>query len=102
MFVVTVCIPVSAFASLIKISGGIMSSIIWLNLCAIILRIKKYKPTINKKKRRYDEIPLLVITNLYSIKHLISSSLTDSYIELDYFLLIDVLREYDDMKEKNQ
>ena len=25
-------------------------------------------------------------------------SLMDSYIERDYFLLIDVLREYDDMK----
>ena len=38
--------------------------------------------------------------NLDCIKDLVSRSLTDSYIEQGYFLLIDVLIEYDDMKEK--
>ena len=38
--------------------------------------------------------------NLDCIKDLVSRSLTDSYIERGYFLLIDVLIEYDDMKEK--
>ena len=39
-------------------------------------------------------------TNLDIIKGSVSSIFIDSYIECDYFLSIDVLREYDDMKEK--
>ena len=38
-------------------------------------------------------------TNLKSIKGLISGSLTESYIERNYFHLIDVLRKDDYMKE---
>ena len=37
---------------------------------------------------------------LYCIKGLISRSLTNSFIGRDYFLLIDVLRKYDDTKEE--
>ena len=37
---------------------------------------------------------------LYCIKDLISRSLTDSCIGCDYFLLIDVLRKHDDIKEE--
>ena len=40
------CISISSFASLIDISKRIMSSIIVLNICSIIARIKKYKPII--------------------------------------------------------
>ena len=43
---------------------------------------------------------LLAKTNLDRIKDLISSSLIDSYIERDYFHLIDVLRKYGYMKEE--
>ena len=41
---------------------------------------------------------MLAKTNLYCIKDLISSSLTD--IECDYFHLIDVLGKYDYKKEE--
>ena len=43
---------------------------------------------------------LLSKTTLYCIKGLISRSLTNSFIGRDYFLLIDVLRKYDDTKEE--
>ena len=43
---------------------------------------------------------MLAKTNLDRIKDLISSSLIDSYIERDYFHLIDVLRKYGYMKEE--
>ena len=44
-----------------------------------------------EKKKKYKEITLFGKTNLVSIKVLLSSSLTGSYIERDYFNLIDVL-----------
>ena len=55
---------------------------------------------LKKKKRKHDRIALLAQTILDWIKILISSSLTDSYIECNYFQLIDVLRKYDYMKEE--
>ena len=48
---VTVRISISAFASLVDISNGIMSSTIGLSICAIIARIYKYKSIIKKKKK---------------------------------------------------
>ena len=96
VFAVTVCISISAFASLVDISKGIMSSTIGLNICAIIGRIKIYKSIIKKKKMQHGEIALLAKTNLDCIKSSISRSLIDSYIGREYFLLIDVLREHDE------
>ena len=49
---------------------------------------------------KHDKIGLFPKTNLGCIKGLISRSLTDSYIERNYFLLIDLLRKYDYMKEE--
>ena len=97
---VTVCISISGFASSVNISKGIMNFTIGVNSCANIGRIKKYKSIIKKKKKNHDEISLLAKANLDFIKGSISKSLIDLYIECDYFLLIDVLREYDGMKEK--
>ena len=57
-FAVTVCISISAFASLVNISKGVMSFTIRANICAIIARIKKYKSII-KKKNKHNEIALL-------------------------------------------
>ena len=96
VFAVTVCISISDFASLINISKGVMSSVIELNICGIIARIKKYKSITKKKKKMNDKIALLAKTNSECTK----GSYIDSYIECDYFLLMDVLREYDGMKEK--
>ena len=98
VFAVTVCISISTFSSLVYISTGIMSSAIGSNFCAIIARIIKHKSII--KKRKHDEIALLSKTNLHCIKASIFRSLTDSYIVRDDFLLIDVLREYHNTKEK--
>ena len=44
---------------------------------------------------KYDQVLLLAKTNLDCIEDLISSSLTELYIERDYFQLIDVLRKHD-------
>ena len=58
-----------------------MSSKIGLNICAIIARIKNYKSIINEKKKKYDETAFL------------------AQMERHYFLLIDSLRKYVNMKE---
>ena len=52
VFAVTVSISISAFAFLVDICKGIMSSEIGLNICEIIARIKNYKSIINKKKKK--------------------------------------------------
>ena len=100
IFTVTVCICICAFASLVGISKGIMSSRIVCNICPIIARIKNYKSIIKKKKKKDDEIALLAKANLDSIKDLISRFVTHSYFDCNYFNLIDVLRKYDYMKEE--
>ena len=99
LFAVTRCISISAFASLVDIPTRIMSSAIGLNISAVVARIKKYKSIIKKKKKKNDEIALLVKIKLDSIKGLSFRSLTDSYIGRNYLLLTDVIRKYDNMKE---
>ena len=44
------CISISAFASLVSIAVGIISSAVELNICAIIAA-KKFKSIIKKKKK---------------------------------------------------
>ena len=48
--IITRCISISAFASLIGIPIKITSSAIGLKICAITARIKKYKSVITIKK----------------------------------------------------
>ena len=101
VFAVTGCISFSAFASLVNIRAGIMSSTIGLNICAIIARIKKYKSIIKKKEKKHDKIVLLGKTDLHCKESVFSRPLIDSYIIQDDFLLVDnVLRKYDYMKEE--
>ena len=57
--------------------------------------IKKYRPIIKKKKKKYDEK-----ANLNFIKSLFSKYLRKSYIERNYFILIDVLRKHDYVKKE--
>ena len=90
VFAVTVSISISAFASLINIFHGIMSSTIGLNISAIIARIKRYKAIIKKKQKKRNEVALLAKAILDCIKGLISRSLTDSCTGCNYFLLIDL------------
>ena len=47
---ITGCVSISAFASLVGIPTGIMSSAIGLKICTVIAGIKKYKSIIMKKK----------------------------------------------------
>ena len=95
VFAITGC--VSAFASLVDISTGIMSSTIGLNICEIITK----KSILKKKKTKDDEIALLAKNMLDCRKGLSSRSLIDSCITHDDFLLVDsMLKRYDYMKEK--
>ena len=55
---ITACISISAFASLLDIPIGIMSSAIGLKICAIAAGSKMYKSIFKKKK--HDKIVLLV------------------------------------------
>ena len=90
----------SAFASLVDISKGIMSSTIRLNICTIVAEAKRYKSIIKKKNKKHDEIiALSEKTSLDCTKSSTSSSVVDSYIECNCFLLINMLREYDNMKK---
>ena len=94
-FAVTGCISVSAFASLLGIPIGIMSSAIGLNICALTKRIKTCKSIIKKNKKKHDKM-LLAKSKLNSIEVLISKALIDSNISHDEFVLINkMLTEYD-------
>ena len=52
----TVCVSISAFASLVDIPIEITSSEMGLKICAITAGIKMYKSIIKKKKQKHDEI----------------------------------------------
>ena len=52
----TVCVSISAFASLVDIPIEITSSEMGLKICAITAGIKTYKSIIKKKKQKHDEI----------------------------------------------
>ena len=97
---ITACISTSAFAYLLCIPIKIMSSAIGLKICAIAAGIKKYHSIIKKKKKKHYKIVLLAKSKLSSIEVLISKALIDSNISYDEFVLINVLKEYDNMKEE--
>ena len=98
---VTGCISISAFASLVCVPVGITSSAVGLKLCAVTVRIKKYKSIIKKKNKKYVKIALLGKYKLDTIEFLISKALIDSYISHDEFVSANnVLREYNEMKEE--
>ena len=92
-------ISISAFASLLGIPVGNMSSAIGLKSCAITARIKKNKTIIKKKER--DKIVLLAKLKFNSIKLLIYEDLINSNISHDEFVLIsNVVKEYDKEEKK--
>ena len=98
---ITGCVSISAFASLVGIPMGITSSAMRLKICAIIARIKKYKSIIKKKKKEHDKIVVLAKSKLNRIEVLISKALIDSNIGHDQFVLINnVLKEYKEIKEE--
>ena len=95
---VTRRVSIFAFASLVGIPIEITSSA---KNCVKAAGIKRYKLTIQKKKKKHDKIVLLAESRLNSIKVLIYKVLIDSNISQNEFvLIIKVLKEYDVMKEK--
>ena len=92
------CVSISAIASLVGITKGITSSAIGLKICAITAAIKKYKSIIKKKK--HDQIVFLAKSKLNRIEILISKALIDSVISHDEFVLINMSKEYNKMKEE--
>ena len=84
VYMITGCVLISVFASLVSFPIGITSSAIGLKVCAMTAGIKKRKSIIRKKK-----------------KHDKTDDLTDSYISRDEFVLVNnVLKNYDEMKEE--
>ena len=95
---ITGCVSISSFVSLVAIPIGIKSSAIGLKICAITAGIKKYKPIIEKKKKKHDKIVLLAKSKLNSIEVLISKAFIDSVICHDEFVLINnVWKKYNEM-----
>ena len=76
-----------------------MSSALGLKICAITAAIEKYKSTIKKEKKKHDKMVLLAKSKLSSIEVLISKVLIDPVISHNEFVLINVLEEYNKMKE---
>ena len=87
--VVSGCVSISAFDSLVGIHVGIISSAVGINICAITAGIKKYKLLIKKKRKKHDHLVLLAKTKLNIIAVLISKDLSDSYINYDKFVSVD-------------
>ena len=83
--IITGCVSISAFASLVCLPVGIMSSAVGIKICAITAGIKNYKSIIKKKKKKHDKIVLLGKTKLDTIEVIISKDLTDSNISHDEF-----------------
>ena len=52
--VITGCVSISAFATLVCLPAGITSPAIGINICTITVGIKKYKSIIKKKKEKHD------------------------------------------------
>ena len=46
------CVSISAFASLVCVPVGIMSSAVGINICAITAGIKKYISQLQRKRRK--------------------------------------------------
>ena len=97
---ITGCVSISDFASIVGIPTTIASSAFGLKICAITETIKKYKSIIKKKKKKHDKTVLLAKSKLNSIGVLISNALIDSIISHNEFVLINVLKEYDEMKKE--
>ena len=94
------CASISAFASLVAIPVATRSSVIELKICAITARIKKYKSVIKKKEKKHCKIVLLAKTKLNRIEFFICKASVDLNITHDEFVSINVLKEYDDVKEE--
>ena len=90
------CVSISAFTSLTDVPIGILYSALELKICAITARIKKYQ-LLRKKRKNQDK---LAKTKSNLIEVLISKSLIDAYICHDEFILVNLLKKYNEIKEE--
>ena len=97
--VVSDCISISAFASLVGIPIVVTSFAVECNISEITAGIKNYEAIIKKKKAwSYN-----VISKLNLIEVLIYKDLIDSYINHDEFVSVNnVLKEYSEIKEETK
>ena len=99
--VVTGCVSIYAFASLLCVPVRITSSAIGIKICAITAGIKNYQSIIKRKNKKHDKMLLLGKDKLNTIPVLISKALISSYISHDEFVSINnVLREYYKIKKE--
>ena len=61
---ITGCISISTFASLVSTPIGITRFAVGLKICAITAPFKKFQSIIKKKKKKHDKIVLLAKTKL--------------------------------------
>ena len=98
--VVTGCVSISDFASLVSIPMKSLNFSVGVEIFAKSSWIKKYKSMI-KKKKKYDKIVFLAKTKLNNIEVLICKSIINWYISHNEFVAAnDVLREYNDMRKE--
>ena len=62
--IITGCISIYAFASLICVPVGISRFAVGIKICAITARIKKYKSSEKRKKKKHDKLVLLAKSKL--------------------------------------
>ena len=77
---------------------GITSSAVGLKVWVKTAAIRNYNSIIKSKKR--EEIVVLAKFKLNSIEVLISEALIDLHISLGGFISMNVLKEYDEIKEE--
>ena len=98
---VTGWVSISAFASLVCVPVGGISSVVVINSCEIIAEIKKYNLIIEKKKKKHDKIVLLEKDKLNTTEVVISEDLIDSHYSHDKSVsLNNVLRESNEMQNE--
>ena len=98
---VTGCDLISAFPSLVCVPVDITSSLVGLNICALSAEIENYK-TIIKKKKKHDKILVLWKDQLNTTNVLILKTLIDSYSHGEFVSVINVLREYYELKKETK
>ena len=76
------------------------SSAVVIRICVITAGIKKDELIIKKTKKKYDKIVLLGKDKLNTIEVLNSKILIDSHISHDEVVLVNLLRQYNEMKEE--
>ena len=97
--VVTGCVSISAFASLVWAPVGMTSSPVVIIIFVITAGIKKDKLIIKKKKKEHDKIVLLGKDKLNTTGVVNSKVLIDSYIShYEVFSINNVLSQYNGMK----